>query len=68
MEFFFISCFQAGCPVEVSKDPFPHYIGKLGNLHPKGMLIVVILFLIIFILNRGHLTTFLSLLLFTGVR
>ena len=42
-EFFFVSGFWAGRPLEVSQDPFPPYTGKLGNLRPKGMLVFVIL-------------------------
>ena len=37
MEFFFISGFWSGHPVEVGRDPFAPYTGELGNLHPEGM-------------------------------
>ena len=42
-EFFFVSGFWAGCPHEVSQDPFPPYTGELGNFRLEGMLVVVIL-------------------------
>ena len=37
MEFFFVSGFWAGNPIEVGKDPFGPYTGELGNLHSEGM-------------------------------
>ena len=43
MEFFFVSGFWAGHPLEVSQDPFPPYTRELGNLRPEDMLMVVIL-------------------------
>ena len=43
MEFFFVSSFWAGHPVEVGRDPFAPYTGELGNLHPEGMFIIIIL-------------------------
>ncbi|XP_075657287.1 uncharacterized protein LOC142627331 [Castanea sativa] len=36
-EFFFVSGFWAGHPVEVSMDPFAPYTGELGNLRPEGV-------------------------------
>ena len=36
-EFFFVSGFWAGRPIEVDRDPFPLYSGELGNLRPEGM-------------------------------
>ena len=39
MEFFFIFGFWVGNPIEVGRDPFPPYIGKLGNLCLEGMLL-----------------------------
>ena len=44
MEFFFVSGFWAGRPIEVDRDPFPPYIGELGNLRPEGMLVPTLLF------------------------
>ena len=51
-EFFFVSGFCAGNPMEVGRDTFAPYTGDLGNLHPEGMPLFVILNLlfIIFIL------------------
>ena len=66
-KFFFVFGFWARRPIEVDKDPFPLYTGELGNLHPEGILIVVILLFVIFIFNHGRLTILLS-LLFSGVR
>ena len=57
-EFFFVSSFWAGCPLEVSQDPFPPYTGELGNLHPEGMLMVVISFCIVFTFVDGYLIFF----------
>ena len=57
-EFFFVSGFWAGRPLEVSQDPFPPYTGELGNLRPEGMLIVVTLLFIVFILVDGYLIMF----------
>ena len=34
-EFFFVSRFWAGKPVEVGRDPFPPYTGEMGNLRPE---------------------------------
>ena len=38
-EFFFVSGFWAGRPIEVDRDPFPPYTGELGNLRPEGMFV-----------------------------
>ena len=57
-EFFFVSGFWVGRPLEVSQDPFPPYTGELGNLRPEGMLIVVTLLFIVFILVDGYLIMF----------
>ena len=35
-EYFFVSGFWAGNPVDVGRDPFPPYTGDLGNLRPEG--------------------------------
>ena len=43
-EFFFVSGFWAGRPIEVDNDPFPPYTGELGNLRPEGMLVPTLLF------------------------
>ena len=43
-EFFFVSGFWAGHPIEVDKNPFPPYTGELGNLHHEGMLVSTLLF------------------------
>ena len=37
MEFFFISGFKAGNPVEVGRDTFAPYTGDLGNLCLEGI-------------------------------
>ena len=37
-EFFFVSGFWAGHPVEVGRDSFAPYTGEIGNLRPEGML------------------------------
>ena len=50
MEFFFVSGFWAGRPIEVDRDPFPPYIGELGNLRPEGMLVPTLLFSLYFYL------------------
>ncbi|KAL4609935.1 hypothetical protein ACB092_08G016300 [Castanea dentata] len=34
-EFFFVSGFWAGHPVEIGRDSFAPYTGDIGNLHPK---------------------------------
>ena len=47
-EFFFVSSFWAGHPVEVGRDPFAPYTRELGNLRPKGTLMVVILLFVIY--------------------
>ena len=38
-KFFFVSRFWAGNLVEVGRDPFPPYIGEMGDLHPEGMIL-----------------------------
>lgn len=38
IEFFFVSGFRAGNPVEVGKDPFPPCTSEMGHLHLEGML------------------------------
>ena len=43
-EFFFISGFWSGHPVEVGRDPFALYTRELGNLRPEGMFCFVLLF------------------------
>ena len=43
-EFFFISGFWSGHPVEVGRDTFTPYTGELGNLRPEGMLCFTLLF------------------------
>ena len=43
-KFFFVSRFWAGNPIEVGKDPFPPYIGEMGNLCLDGMLPFTTLF------------------------
>ena len=45
---FFVSSFWVGDPVEVGKDPFPPYTGKIGNLCPEGMLLFDSIFSILF--------------------
>ena len=57
-EFFFISGFWAGRPIEVDQDPFPSYTGELGNLRPESMLIAITLLFIIFILVGSCLIIF----------
>ena len=49
-EFFFVSSFWAGRPIEVDRDPFPPYTGELGNLCPEGMLVPTLLFNLYFYL------------------
>ena len=39
MKFFFVSRFWAGNLVKVGRDPFPPYIGEMGDLHPEGMIL-----------------------------
>ena len=36
-EFFFVSGFWSRHPVEICRDPFAHYTGELGKLHPEGI-------------------------------
>ena len=49
-EFFFVSGFLAGHPIEVDRDPFPPYTGELGNLRPEGMFVPTLLFILHFYL------------------
>ena len=44
MQFFFVSGFWAGHPIEVDRDPFPPYTEELGNLRPEGMFVPTLLF------------------------
>ena len=44
-EFFFISGFWFGHPVEVGRDPFAPYTGELGKLHPEGFYFLFILYI-----------------------
>ena len=53
-KFFFISGFWVGRPIEVDQDPFRPYTGELGNLHPKGMLMVITLLFTIFVLVSSY--------------
>ena len=50
MEFFFVSSFWAGRPIEVDRDPFPPYTGELENLRTEGMLVLTLLFNLYFYL------------------
>ena len=54
-EFFFVSSFWAGRPIEVDQDPFPPYTRELGNLRPEGMPMVITLLFIIFVLVSSYL-------------
>ena len=47
-EFFFVSSFWAGHPIEVGRYPFAPYTGELGNLRLEGTLMVVILLFVIY--------------------
>ena len=38
-EFFFVSGFWDGNPIEVGRNSFPPYTSEVGNLHPEGMLL-----------------------------
>ena len=64
-EFFFVSGFWSRHPVEICRDPFAHYTGELGNLHPKGMFYLFIyyyyLFFIVFLSFSYNRLTLLSL-------
>ena len=57
-EFFFVSSFWAGRPIEVDQDPFPPYTGELGNLRPEGMPMVIILLFIMLVLVNNYLINF----------
>ena len=67
-EFFFVSGFWAGRPIEINQNPFPPYTGELGNLRPESMLIAITLLFIIFILVGSCLIIFPLLFFFLGVR
>ena len=49
-EFFFVSGFWAGRPIEVDRDPFSPYTGELRNLRREGMLVLTLLFSLYFYL------------------
>ena len=49
-EFFFVSGFWAGRPIEVDQNPLPRDSGDLRNLHPEGMPMAIILLFIILVL------------------
>ena len=49
MEFFFVSSFWSGHPIEVGKDPFAPYTRELGNLHLEGMFCFVFFFFFFFL-------------------
>ena len=69
-EFFFISGFWSGHPVEVGRDTFTPYTGELGNLRPEGMFMFcfIVLSVFIFCLQSSNLIFFfLSLSLFLAV-
>ena len=54
MEFFFVSSFWSGHPVEVGKDPFAPYTRELGNLHLEGIFCFFFFFFFkCFFLNCG---------------
>ena len=50
-KFFFVSVFWVGNLIEVGRDPFPPYIGEMGNLCLEGMLLFIshLTFFVIFI-------------------
>ena len=48
-EFFFVSGFWSGHPVEVGRDTFAPYTGELGNLHPEGMFMFCFVVLSVFV-------------------
>ena len=48
-EFFFVSGFWTGHPIEVSRDTFAPYTGELGNLHPEGMFMFCFVVLSVFV-------------------
>ena len=54
-DFFFISGFWAGRPIEVDQDPFPPYTGELGNLRPEGMPMVITSLFIMLVLVSSYL-------------
>ena len=57
-EFFFVSSFWAGRPIEVDQDPFSPYTGELGNLCPEGMPMVIILLFIMLVPVSNYLINF----------
>ena len=68
-EFFFVSGFWARCPIEVDQDPFPPYIGEVGNLRPEGMLVPTLLFNLHFYLQfKNPNSCFFILLFVSGAR
>ena len=58
-EFFFVSGFWTGHPIEVSRDTFAPYTGELGNLRPKGMFMFcfVVLSVFVFCLQSSNLVS-----------
>ena len=40
-DFFFISRFWVGDPIEVGRDAFPPYTGVMGHLHFESMLFLI---------------------------
>ena len=49
-DFFFVSGFWAGRPIEVDRDPFSPYTGELRNLRCEDMLVLTLLFSLYFYL------------------
>ena len=61
MEFFFVSGFWAGHPIEVGRDPFASYTRELGNPRLEGfyfLFFIFYFFLNIYIFVYNHLTLF----------
>ena len=58
-EFFFVSGFWSGHPVEVGRNTFALYTRELGNLHPKGMFMFrfVVLNVFVFYLQSSNLVS-----------
>ena len=48
-EFFFVSGFWSGHPVEVGRDTFAPYTGELGNLRLEGMFMFCFIILSVFV-------------------
>ena len=68
-EFFFVSGFWAGRPIEVDRDPFPPYTRELGNLRLEGMLVPTFLFNLHFYLQfKNPNSCFFVLLFVSGAR